>query len=520
MNCDGMTKEFVTLIESYKIKKIKDLVKEIGDTFDKDIQIDREKYFFNTQEITWSGDFILELEKWEKFKKDKAFTQKKLKDRISKSIKEFLGNGEPNIDVVKKLKNIKIKLNIKSFSSSKINNKILIKWIRNSKKIEKEYAYDRWLDWASSNAKDISFSTHVAKLTHSSIRATNIYFDKYEEQGRFFSTSSLNEKIVDVSQTNNAIAPIGKLLQLEFNGVKLADKMRNKDLSDFKSFAKSEEQLLLWEENFFNTFKSIKPSSHFLAKQMYFPISKDTYHMLSPLVSSSLEQELYKKIQHSKYKESKRNREQKKNGKYHKESNIWYPNLAILKVTQSNHGNASPLNGQRGGLRYLFPSTPAQWKSYIKPPLNNTSLFRGDYERRVWKQTKDLQSYLLKITDNNPNMHIRDNVRHNINSIIDTLFNYVAEIQNLKKLRGWSQEEGKLKKSHRLWLDLYCDDEVFQNERVNKEWQDEICIDFGLWLNKKLEHKEMLFVKINSDRWAKILKGRLREFESDLEVLR
>jgi len=519
MNYNGMTKEFVTLLDGYKIKKIKDLVKEVGDTFDKYIQIDNEKYFFNKQEIHWTGSFLLELEKWEKFKKDKGFTEKKLKDRISKSIKESLGNGEPTIDVIKKLKNLKTSLNLKSISSSEINTKIVRKWINSSKKIEEEYVYDRWLDWASVNAKNISFSTHVAKLTHSSIRATNIYFDKRDKESYYFSTSSLSEKIVDVSQTNNALSPIGKLFQLEFDGVKLADKMRDKDLSDFKSFAKTEEQFILWGENFFNTFQNRKPSTHFLAKQMYFPVNKKDYHMLSPLVSSSLEQEVYEKIQYSKYKESKQNREQKKNGKYHKELNLWYPNLAILKVTQSNHGNASPLNGKRGGLRYLFPYTPPQWKSFTKPPLNYTSLFR-EYEHRVWEQTKELQSYLLKITDSKPNIYIRDNVRRNINWIIDTLFNYVAEIQNLKELRGWSQEEGRLKESHRLWLDPYCKDRAFQSKRETKEWQDEVCLDFGLWLNKKLEHKEMLFVKINSDRWAKILKGRLREFENDLEVLR
>lgn len=520
MNHNGITEEFVKLLDSYKIKKTKEIIKEIGDTIDKHIEINDDKYLFNKQEINWLSTFLLELKKWEKFKKDKDFTQKKLKDRISKSIKEFLGNGEPRINVVEILKSLKASLGLESFSSSLINYKMVKKWIKYSSKIEEEYTYDRWLDWASVNAENISFSTHVAKLTHSSIKASNIYFDIKDKKPYYFSTSSLSEKVVDVSQTNNALAPIGKLFQLEFNGIKLAEKMRNRDLSDFKYFANSNEQLVLWEENFYNSFKSTKPSTHFLAKQMYFPVDETTYHMLSPLVSSSLEQVIYEKIQYSKYKESKKNREQRRDAKYHQDTNIWYPNLAILKVTSSNHGNASPLNGKRGGIRYLFPSTPPQWKSSIKPPLNSTSLFWGEYERRVWKQTTKLQEYLLKITDNKPNMYIRDNVRRNINLIIDTLFNYVAEIQNLKELRGWSQEEGKLKESHRLWLDPYCEEIVFQTNRKNAEWQDEVCLDFGLWLNKKLEHKQMLFVKINSDRWAKILKGRLREFERDLEVLR
>jgi CRISPR-associated protein Csy1 len=520
MSGNNMTKEFLGLLDSYKIDKTKDLIKEIGDIIDKDIDISNGQYFFNKQEIIWNNEFLLELEKWEKFKTEKGFTPKKLKDRISKKIKEFLGAGESEIDVVKRLKSLKLSMGIESFSRSQITLKFIKKWIRKTKEIELKYRPNIWLDWASANAKNISFATHVAKLTHSSIKgATNIYFDKVDKEPFFFSTSSLLEKATDVSQTDSKLSPVGKFLQLEVNNIKMADKLKKEDMSDLESFSTNEEQLVFWKENFNGAFKDTRPSSHFLAKQMYFPIDNG-YHMISPLVSSSLEQVLYEKIQYSKYKESKKNREQKKNSKYHKEVNIWYPKLAILKVTGSNHTNASPLNGKRGGIRYLFPSTPPQWESTLKPPLNYTSLFRGEYERRVWKQTKELQEYLLKIKDNNPNMYIRDNVRRNINWIIDTLFNYVAEIQNLKELSGWSQEEGRLKESHRLWLDPYCEDELFQAKRATKEWQDEVCLDFGLWLNKKLEHKEMLFVKINSDRWAKILKGRLREFERDLEVSR
>jgi CRISPR-associated protein Csy1 len=520
MSYSGMTKEFLGLLDSYKIDKIKKLVKEIGDTVDKHIEVVDGQYFFNKQEIIWQNEFLLELDKWEKFKTEKDFTDKKLKDRINKKIKEFLGTGESEIDVIKRLKSLKVSMGIESFSQSEITFKFIKKWIKKSKEIEVKYRPDIWLDWASINAKNISFSTHVAKLTHSSIKgATNIYFDKIDKKALFFSTSSLFEKATDVSQTDSKLSPIGKFLQLKHNNMRMIDKLKKEDMSDLKSFSISDKQLTLWKENFYDAFKSTRSSSHFLAKQMYFPIDKG-YHMISPLVSSSLEQVIYDKIQYSKYKESKKNREQKKNDKYHKDINIWYSNLAVLKVTGSNHTNASPLNGKRGGIRYLFPSTPPEWKSLLTPPLNYTSLFRREYESRVWKQIKELQEYLLKIKDNKPNMYIKDNVRRNINLIIDTLFNYVAEIQNLNELRGWSQEEGRLKESHRLWLDPYCEDELFQTKRAKNEWQDEVCRDFGLWLNKKLEHKEMLFVKINSDRWAKILKGRLKEFEWDLEVSR
>jgi len=520
MSYSGMTKEFLGLLDSYKIDKIKKLVKEIGDTVDKHIEVVDGQYFFNKQEIIWQNEFLLELDKWEKFKKDRSFTEKKLKDRISKSIKEFLGTGENKIDVIKRLKSLKVSMEIESFSQSEITFKLIKKWIHKTKEIEVKYRPEIWLDWASINAKNISFSTHVAKLTHSSIKASNIYFDKYEKQGRFFSTSSIKNKTLDISKTDAKLSPISTFLQLESENVSIVDKLRKGDLSDIEEFATTKEQLKQWKNDFVDSFNNKKPSSHFLSKQVFFPV-EDSYHLVSPLLSSSLIQTIYELKTSDDVREIN---SQKKSKKFHSKISRVYSNVAILQVTPKKslkaHSNVSPLNVKRRGQQYLFPSTPPKWKSFLTPPLNSTSLFRGEYERKVWSQIKELQEYLLKIKDNKPNMYIKDNVRRNINWIIDILFNYVAEIQNLNELRGWSQEEGKLKESHRLWLDPYCEDELFQTKRAKNEWQDEVCRDFGLWLNKKLEHKEMLFVKINSDRWAKILKGRLKEFEWDLEVSR
>ena len=218
-----MTEAFLGLLDGYKIDKTKKLIKEIGDTVDKHIEIVDGQYFFNKQEIVWRNEFLLEFEKWEKFKTEKGFTDKKLKDRISKSIKEFLGTGEVEIKVIKRLKYLKESLGIESFYPSTITLKIIRKWIKISERIEQEYSPNIWLDWASSSAKNISFSTHVAKLTHSSIKgATNIYFDKEDERSDYLSTSSLVEKVVDVSQTDNKLAPIGKFLQLEHEGGKVS----------------------------------------------------------------------------------------------------------------------------------------------------------------------------------------------------------------------------------------------------------------------------------------------------------
>jgi len=438
----------------------------------------------------------------------------KLRSKIEKKLKEL------------DKKNLKEEKRKEKKEELKQLNQALLQQREKSKK----YEIRDWLEDKANSAirlngnkkeTNMSLSTHPIKLTHSSISgASSILFNDGVCDAKYLSTASLSIVELDVGYPDAKLAPLGKLL-LFLHNEKLIDKIPTiADLDIFRPFAKDAEQYKKWIRGFSLYYRIDTLASHFLAKQIYFPVNND-YHIISPLASSSLDQVIYKKIKCSKgdkkiSKECQKSNEQRRKNKYHKDINIWYPRLAVLKVTRSNHSNASLLNGRRLGERYLFPSTPPQWNSTLKPPLNYISLFRGEYEYKVKDEVKSLQKYLLKIKDKKPNIHIRNNVRRNINWIIDTLFNYVAEIQRLKS--GWSQEEGRLKESHRLWLDPYCQDELFQAKRATKVWQDEVCLDFGLWLNKKLEHKEMLFVKINSDRWAKILRGRLREFERDLEV--
>jgi len=392
------------------------------------------------------------------------------------------------------------------------------KWTAELQDISTKYDYTNWLDEKSQDAINVSFATHVVKLTHSSIKgASSVYFNNQDKLPEYLSTSSLKNKPIDVSQTDNKFAPISKFLKLKSGELILADKLLKSDISDLEAFAKDEEQLMQWQKGFLDAFKEKQPASHSLAKQVYYPVG-DTYHLISPLFSSSLDQVVFEYINHSKFNQTEI-RQQKRNNKYHSEIEISYPNIAILKVTASNHGNASPLNGKRGGRRYLFPTMPPQWKTELNPPINQKDMFYGDFNSRAWRAAKSLHQYLLALQDKKSNKRIRDNVKNSVNDIIDTLFNYVAEIQNMTGHAGWSERATNLKESHQLWLDPFRTDDQFQQARKRADWQAEVCYDFGLWLNHKLRHDKMVFEKLDAKSWANILKKRLREFERDLEVL-
>lgn len=366
---------------------------------------------------------------------------------------------------------------------------------------------------SNANSKDtaISIATHVAKLTHSSISwATSIFYQNNDEND-YLSTSSIKKLQVDVAHPDLKLAPISKFL-LFLHGKKIIGKtITIEDLNVFKPFSVDDKEFEKWREGFFLYCTQNPIATHYLAKQIYFPVNDDNdeYHLLTPMNSSSLEQEVYDRLNFNSVMDEIR--DHKKEGVYHPDTFIEYPNKAILKVTANNNSNASLSNGKRGGKRYLLPSMPPTWQKIQAPPLNQKTLFAGEFEKRAWRSTKELQKYLIKLQNKKfGNKAIRDQVKQHINNVINLLFDYVLEIQSIPS--GWSDQE-KLEEAHALWLDSNRDDKDFQEKRKSGQWQEVVCQDFGLWMNSKLSNKDMKLVQFEKDKWAKLLKNRLSLFD-------
>ncbi len=549
MKSKMLVDEFVDLIDGYKVSKIDDFIKKIKSYLNK-ITISNNNEF----EVVYSNalepidlydielrfsdvygfDFSKDFQEWIEYTNSEEYKNQSLRTKITNKVKREVTDQDTKDDVKRILNQYKLTYDLdsaleiikqglgdESESLDRIEEE-QITWFQSLNDINEKYDYANWLDWASSNAKNVSFSTHIAKLTHSGISgASNIYFDKVDEE-RYLSTSSLKNKEIEISQTNNALAPIGKLLQLQANNESLSELLKKGNLAIFEEFAKNDEQLAQWRKGFDAVFKEKSLASHYLAKQMYFPINdndhsdNENYHLINTMMSSSLDQIITEKVSFAKYsKEMVEIRKQKKEGLYHQGIQIAHPNLAILKVTASNHGNASPLNGKRSGRRYLLPSMPPIWQKIPSPPLKQKSLFDGEFEKRSWKSAKELQKYLIKLQNKEfGNKAIRDQVKQLINNTINILFDYVLEIQAMPS--GWS-EQAELKEAHALWLDSNRDDQDFQAKRKSGQWQDDICKDFGLWMSAKLSNKEMKLVKFEDNKWAKLLQNRLDLFDKGWE---
>ena len=391
------------------------------------------------------------------------------------------------------------------------------------KAIEENFVFHRWLTDAAHRAKQISLATHAIKFTHADARGSSVLaLDKLGGTIQNLSTATLKKPEVD-AVGNAAALDVAKLLQLEFDGDSLAACLKRGDSSTLAFFAQSDAQREEWVRGFTLALADKSLTSHTLAKQLYFPVGEQRYHLLGPLFSSSMAQAMYQRIIDCRFgEEAKSIRDAKKGNKYIDKQEVSYPNSAQQNFGGSKPQNISQLNSGRGGKSFLLSSAPPTWQTQFKPPLKGTSIFSGEFDLRARKQAQRLQHYLLNIQNRDSTLTIRKQITAYLDELVDTLFNYAAEVQNMTQFAGWSTGS-HLKREQQLWLDPYRNDPLFQQERATSEWQIRIADDFAFWLKRRLKHEQLVFGDVEHQEWQRLLNrrlsklnSRLREFEADL----
>ncbi|WP_116186940.1 type I-F CRISPR-associated protein Csy1 [Pectobacterium aquaticum] len=388
------------------------------------------------------------------------------------------------------------------------------------REIEQKHEVRAWLTNAASRAGQISLVTHALKYTHSDAKGSSIFSAEAAADARTLSTATLAQPAIDVVG-NAAVLDVAGLLQTEHEGDSLVVALQRGDHRALEALAESPEQFALWLAGFQKVFTDRQPSSHKLAKQIYFPLESGEYHLLSPLYSSSLAQALHQRINAVRFgDEAKAIRQAQKANQWHEQLSISYPNLAVQNRGGSNKQNISSLNVTRNGRSYLLSSAPPQWNSVEKPPQQHESIFRprGEVDYHTRATLAQMQRFLLSVKEVENNRDIRQQRLHYLDQLIDQLFFYVSSVQNLPA--GWSAES-ELKRAQQLWLDPYRaeTDTVFRREREAGDWQKAVAYDFGRWLNLRLKHEALIFGEVERREWstAALFKRRMREMESALK---
>nr|SAY46188.1 CRISPR-associated protein Csy1 [Serratia marcescens] len=386
--------------------------------------------------------------------------------------------------------------------------------------LEQRYEVRAWLTDAAARAGQISLVTHAAKYTHSDAKGSSVYGEA-EGDERYLSTATLSKPAVD-AVGNAAALDVAKLLQTEHQGDSLLACLQRQDRSALAELAENAEQLEQWVLGFSQALINKQPSSHKLAKQIYFPVG-DGYHLLSPLFSSSLAQALHDRLLHVRFSdETKEVNQARRAGQWHPQQLTYFPQTAVMNMGGTKPQNISYLNSARGGRVWLLPCTPPEWQSLDKPPYGCKSIFdrRGPFSYLVRGIVAQLRHFLLEVQERESTKEIRRRRQDYIDQIIDMLFNVAADIQR-EEWRGWSRNDNcELKPAQQLWLDPFrsMDDELFRAEREKDAWQVDIADDFAVWLNRQLSIEPMNMGMVERRDWraAPLFRQRLRTLEDAL----
>lgn len=495
---------------------------------------------------------VLESNQWVRKKLDKLAslfcTDEKLSELIEKIINLYQENLEPNelktnlATQFKALKNVVNKSQLseqdkKSFEkieteklqSDKFKkNKRLLERLaeidpevsiamQEAKKVAQEkFHRNSWINQAALKAAEVSVGmTHIAKLTHSSTKASNIdatAFDNKSSKDLIVTVSCAKNIKRDFAYSSAAYAQIAEFLQLIGKEICINPTL-------LKPYAQDDDQVKDWQNQFSLAFNEKIKASHILAKQVYFPLlPKSDYHLLTPLNSSSLAQVIDDRIWEARRKDTPVNKARAEKT-FSLEVVSLFHSTAVLKATQTNHQNVSNLNGKRSGQVILFPALPPQWQTQTKPPIHLKTIFNKQLAVQAREPLTELKNLLLAIKANtlSVNLQRKQLIRSHITDIADVVFDYAAQIQGLKQHPGWSQES-QLPAHQQYWLDPLRLDEEFQTAKATLDWSTDVVVDFSRWINRQIKHKQLTLGGVHEKQWQKLFTPLLREFNALVEA--
>jgi CRISPR-associated protein Csy1 len=379
------------------------------------------------------------------------------------------------------------------------------------------YLPAHWLPDAARRVGQIQQVTHALKFSHPDARGSSLSSAGNAqatdtEIGSHTLGASLSQDVVG----NAAALDVFKFLRLAVEGKTLLERAVDNDSALAAAFSDDAERAQAWMSAF-ATLPQAKglPSSHKLAKQIYWPTADGQYHLLAPLFPTSLVHELWGRIRQDRFsEEAKAARTAKKEGLAHPHGYCEYPNLVIQNFGGTKPQNISQLNSERHGENMLLPSLPPTWKSpEIRPPLGISSVFDRLFGNRprVRELVRILRDFLVSVENAGTNIRIR-NKRMELAALIrDEAFQYAAEVQQLEP--GWSQQaECPLNPAEQCWLDpeRAAFDADFAVQRQRGDWPDEISRRFGNWLNARLTTANTPMDAVSAAHWRELLGEEMR----------
>jgi CRISPR-associated protein Csy1 len=372
-------------------------------------------------------------------------------------------------------KNAKIKEKVKADLLEDEKQKIL-------DELEDQFSLPVWLLDAAKRASQLTMASHPSKFSHPDAKTSSIIAQSNKVNDGYLRSGNVDFEL-DVFG-NAAALDVYKFLTLKAeDGKTILDHLEN-DSSQAK------EALAIPNINYEElrqSFLSIKQSDKSiktdrLVKQVYFPLEKDSYHLLSILTPSGLITKVKNQIDGIRFSEnSKEARECRKKNEYYEGGFDDFFDLTVLGYGGTKPQNISILNSQNGGRSYLLPSLPPEIKKReVHLPT------RDFFENSLWAKSFRTNFEFLDrlIRDKRNNANIRDQISKTLTYIADQVLETVFKIRDFEV--GWSSKENyqSLPLAQRIWLD----DINLEQREQEENWLEEILADFTRWVIRTYEY--------------------------------
>lgn len=380
-----------------------------------------------------------------------------------------------------------------------------------------DYQPANWLPDAARRVGQIQQVTHALKFTHPDARGSNLSAAGNPAAGEgVVGTHTVSHNLSPDVVGNAAALDVYKFLRLAVGGQSILDLAIADDPALASALSDAPELAQTWMSAFASLAQAKgQPASNKLAKQIYWPVGDKDYHLLAPLLPTSLVHGVWKTIREDRFSDdAKAAREAKRNGVDHPHGYREYPDIAIQNFGGTKPQNISQLNSERYGENFLLPSLPPSWKSAdLRPPLAVDSVFDRIFgsRKRVRELLRILRDFLVSVEHAGSNHRIRNKRAELAGLIRDEALQYAAELQQLEP--GWTlQPECRLNSAEQCWLDPERaeTDADFANLCRKGDWPDEICRRFGNWLNARLTTANTPMGAVEAAHWRDVLNDEMR----------
>lgn len=389
--------------------------------------------------------------------------------------------------------------------------------VKKREMLVESHRLDAWLANAANRASQIRLASHTLKPIYPDAQGTNLYVTAVRETPGLVGTHSLKGlRPVDAVGSPRAWDIARLLTKVECNGRLILQWVLANDPSLLEALSSDPVRAQSMCSSLAKVVetKPIHPTSHQMAKQVFFPLPNGGYHLLAPLFPTTLVHRMHQIIHECYFgTASVAAREA------HRDNRPWsrgysnYPDLAVRRLGGKNPQNISLLNGERCGENWLLPSLPP---GAIGAPSPKDAFSSGSIFDQALAQKEPIRTLIAefqRLLHVHPfsSSKFRLVRKQLVREIGEEVIQYAARLQT--RPSGWSADlPRRLNEWEEAWLDPRPTIVSLPSSNHKTVWPAEVTKRFADWLAEFINSKPSRFARSMGSVSVKSLHQDLRFF--------